>query len=223
MNQELFEARHGASWQEFEDWLDAARGAQARPGIAAGEFPRRYRILCQHLALARDRAYSAALVERLNGLVLRGHHLLYGASGDRRNAFLRYFYQGLPRTVRAERRLVWIAAGLFFGPLLLLGLLVQAWPATVHLFLEPGQIADIESMYGPGVKQLGAREADADFGMFGFYIWNNVKIGFQTFATGVTFGVGTVLFLLFNGVQIGTVAGHLVQAGLALVQSLRQK
>jgi len=49
--------------------------------------------------------------------------------------------------------------------------------------------------------------------MFGFYIWNNVRIGFQTFAGGLLFGVGSVWFLASNGVVIGAVAGYLTQIG----------
>ena len=71
----------------------------------------------------------------------------------------------------------------------------------------------MESMYGPNARRLGARAADTDVAMFGHYIWNNVKIGFQTFATGLLFGVGTVFFLLFNGIIIGAIAGHLTHAG----------
>jgi uncharacterized membrane protein SpoIIM required for sporulation len=49
--------------------------------------------------------------------------------------------------------------------------------------------------------------------MFGFYIWNNVRIGFQTFAGGMLAGVGSAWFLGANGVIIGAVAGYLTQAG----------
>jgi uncharacterized membrane protein SpoIIM required for sporulation len=60
------------------------------------------------------------------------------------------------------------------------------------------------------------RDADDNFAMFGFYIWNNVKIGFQTFATGLAFGLGSVFYLAFNGIYIGAVAGHLTQAGYGM-------
>jgi len=49
--------------------------------------------------------------------------------------------------------------------------------------------------------------------MFGFYIWNNVRIGFQTFAGGLLFGVGSAWFLGANAVVIGAVAGYLTQVG----------
>ena len=219
MKQELFEEKYRGGWQEFESWLDrldAGRSSEAsvpRPAFDAAELPARYRRLCQHLALARDRAYSADLVERLNALVLRGHHLLYGASGERKARLLAFVYGGFPRMVRAEARLVGLAAALFLGPLLLLLVMLQSHPDFVYYLINADAVAGMEKMYSPGSARLGAREADTDVGMFGFYIWNNVKIGFQTFATGLVFGIGTVAFLLFNGVYIGAIAGHLTQIG----------
>ena len=68
-------------------------------------------------------------------------------------------------------------------------------------------------MYDPANKRLGMREADTSLVMFGFYIWNNVRIGFQTFAGGLLAGVGSAWFLGANGVIIGAVAGYLTQVG----------
>ena len=84
MRQEQFVARHRAEWDAFELWLQA-RGEAARirrvPGAAPvglddGEVPARYRRLCQQLALARRRGYSTPLLERLQGLMQRGHAVL---------------------------------------------------------------------------------------------------------------------------------------------------
>ena len=46
-----------------------------------------------------------------------------------------------------------------------------------------------------------------------FYIKNNIGISFQVFAGGILFGIGTLFFLLFNGIFIGAVFGHLIQIG----------
>jgi len=50
--------------------------------------------------------------------------------------------------------------------------------------------------------------------MFGFYIFNNIGIGFRCFGAGILAGVGSALVLLFNGLMIGGVAGHLTRMGL---------
>ena len=71
----------------------------------------------------------------------------------------------------------------------------------------------MEAMYDPSNRRIGMRDADDNVAMFAFYIWNNVKIGFQTFAGGLAFGLGSIFFLVFNGVTIGAVAAHVTNVG----------
>jgi len=175
--------------------------------------PPRYRRICQCLALAADRQYSPELVDRLNRLALRGHHALYGNRRRQSQRVVEFLLAGFPALVRAEWRLVLAASLLFFGPLLGLIAVLQTWPEFVHYILEPGQIANFHQMYDPANKRLGTREADSSLMMFGFYIWNNIRIGFQTFAGGLLFGVGSIWFLGANGVILGAVAGYLTQIG----------
>jgi uncharacterized membrane protein SpoIIM required for sporulation len=126
---------------------------------------------------------------------------------------LGFIVAGFPRLVRQEWRLVAAAALLFFGPMLGLIAVLQQFPDFAHYLLTPEQIASFHQMYDPANKRLGMRESDTDVLMFGFYIWNNVRIGFQTFAGGMLAGVGSAWFLGANGVIIGAVAGYLTQAG----------
>jgi uncharacterized membrane protein SpoIIM required for sporulation len=49
--------------------------------------------------------------------------------------------------------------------------------------------------------------------MFGYYIMHNIGIAFQTFASGLLFGLGSAFFLFFNGLMVGAVAGHLTHIG----------
>ena len=207
MRQHQFEEAHAQEWDEFEKFLEKAKS------FDPADMPVRYRRICQCLALAADRQYSPELVDRLNRLALRGHHALYGNRRRQSQRVLEFLLAGFPALVRAEWRLVLAASLLFFGPLLGLIWVLQTWPEFVHYILEPGQIASFHQMYDPGNKRLGTREADSSLMMFGFYIWNNIRIGFQTFAGGMLFGVGSIWFLGANGVIIGAVAGYLTQVG----------
>jgi len=223
MRQAVFEARYGHDWNRFEQWLDRDERRRRRTPNAALEpahplpdvdVPQAYRRICQHLALARDRQYSPELVDRLNRLALRGHHLLYGARARRGTArSLEFLLAGFPRLVRAERGFVIVAACLFFGPVLALIAVLQAYPDFIYYLVDPGQLARFQEMYDPANRRLGMRDADDNVAMFGFYIFNNVKIGFQTFATGLAFGLGTLFYLVFNGVMIGAIAGYLTGIG----------
>lgn len=207
MRQRAFEAVHAAEWNQIEAFLDG------KPAFDRGELPRRYRRLCQALALAADRQYSPELVDRLNRLALRGHHLLYQNRRRQSGRVLEFVAAGFPQLVRREWRLVLASAILFLGPLAGLIGLLQVFPEFVHYLLAPEQLARFHSMYDPANRRVGVLEADHSLFMFAYYIWNNVRIGFQTFAGGLLAGVGTVWFLAANGVIIGAVAGYLTQVG----------
>jgi uncharacterized membrane protein SpoIIM required for sporulation len=207
MKQAPFEAAHAREWSEFEAFLEN------KPAFDPAEMPARFRRLCQSLALAAERRYSAELVDRLNRLALRGHHALYVNRRRESQQVLGFIVAGFPRLVRQEWRLVAAAALLFFGPMLGLIAVLQQFPDFAHYLLTPAQIASFHEMYDPANKHLGMRESDTNVLMFGFYIWNNVRIGFQTFAGGMLAGVGSAWFLGANGVIIGAVAGYLTQAG----------
>jgi uncharacterized membrane protein SpoIIM required for sporulation len=207
MKQTPFEQAHFQEWDAFEKFLDKEKS------FDPAELPARYRRLCQALGLAADRRYSPALVDRLNRLALRGHHALYENRRRQSQRVWEFVLAGFPALVRREWRLVALAALLFFGPLAGLAALLQIFPDFVHYLLAPEQIARFNEMYDPAARRIGMREADTSLLMFGFYIWNNVRIGFQTFAGGLLAGVGSIWFLAANGVVIGAVAGYLTQIG----------
>lgn len=214
MNQQEFTRRFEKDWLGLETQLDELDQVKRGASPGSADFPRLYRQVCQHLALARHRDYGAHLIDSLNGLVLRGHQHLYEARAGMGLRIVRFFAADFPALIRRESRLFWISTLLFFGSGLTMAAVVQAFPEMAYTVLDPRQAAMMEEMYRPDASVLGReRPADSDFLMFGFYIYNNVGIAFQTFASGLLAGVGTLFFLLFNGVLIGTVAGHLTNAG----------
>ncbi len=215
MKQSLFEQRHQADWQAFGELLDSLeRGkvdSQACKGFAAD-----YRRLCQQFALAQARGYSSHLIEQLQHLVLRGHQQFYRHRSPLAAQLIGFILAGFPRLVRAEWRCVTAASLIFFGSLLGMALLVYLFPELIYSLVDPEQVANMEEMYDPDARRIGRfseRDSGDDWMMFGFYIMNNIGIAFQTFASGLLFGLGSLFFLLFNGLMIGAVAGHLTQIG----------
>ena len=207
MRQERFEQAHRAEWAAFEAMLE--------PGASADQLPQAYRRICQHLALARDRCYTAGLVTRLNGLVMAGHQVLYGSALGLGPQWGRFLAGGLARSTRALARPVLLAAALFGLPLVVLPFAIARNPQVAYLVEDPQQLARMESMYRPEAGRFGrANQAQTDVAMFGFYIWNNIRITFQAFAGGILLGLGSVFYLLHNGLHGGAAAGHLAHAGL---------
>ncbi|HEX7080610.1 MAG TPA: stage II sporulation protein M [Gammaproteobacteria bacterium] len=218
MNQHAFEARYEPSWAELEEAiraLSSRRRKSRRDARRIGrEFPGLYRRLCHHLALARARRYSLGLQQHLNRLALEGHRHLYRTRTVGLAALVQFVLHDFPAAFRRHGRYVAVSVLLFGGSGLGMGLAVQIQPDLVYSLLEPHEVSAVEAMYDPENRVLGReRESATDVAMFGFYIYNNVGIGFQTFASGLLFGIGSIFFLCFNGLFIGALASHLTSAG----------
>ncbi|HET9864531.1 MAG TPA: stage II sporulation protein M [Steroidobacteraceae bacterium] len=214
-----FEQLYRAEWDELEAQL--ARIMDRRENKRDAGEPLRgervaelYRRACEHLALARARNYPRYLLDRLDDLTATAHQVIY----QRREFGLARIRQAIlydfPRAVRAHAAHVWTSAALFFVPMLLVGWLVYQRPDLILSVTSAEQAAQYEAMYSDATESIGARGADSDWMMFGFYIRNNIGIAFQCFAAGIFFGVGSMFFLLFNGVMIGAIAGFLTERGL---------
>ncbi|MBA6041978.1 stage II sporulation protein M [Pseudomonas lactis] len=215
MKQSLFESRHQHQWQTFAEQLKQLEQGKAKAADVA-DFPHQYRRLCQHLALAQQRGYSSYLVDPLQQLALRGHQQLYRHRSQLTANILAFLLADFPRLVREQWRFVLIAGLLFFGSLAGIALLVYLFPDLVYSIISPQQVAEMQGMYNPDANRLGRaaeRAASEDWMMFGYYVMHNIGIAFQTFAAGLLFGLGSVFFLIFNGLVIGAVSGHLTDIG----------
>lgn len=209
-----FEARYQSEWDELEQAL--ARLRANAPDFAAERFASLYRRACEQLALARARAYPAHMIERLNQLTADAHQAIYQRSEIGVARFWRLIAVDFPRAVRAHAGYVWLAAFVFGAPLLTLGLLVYFNPELILSLVDVQTAAQFEEMYSEAGRRMGPeRDAENDWVMFGFYIYNNIGIAFQCFASGLFVGVGSLFFLAFNGAHIGAIAGYLTERGMS--------
>jgi uncharacterized membrane protein SpoIIM required for sporulation len=84
-------------------------------------------------------------------------------------------------------------------------------PDWAYSFMPAEQLHQFQSMYQSGKIHLGRGGDEGDVRMFGFYIWNNVSIGFRTFAGGIFGGIPALISLTFNGMHLGVVGSWLSQ------------
>jgi uncharacterized membrane protein SpoIIM required for sporulation len=105
-----------------------------------------------------------------------------------------------------------VAAAAFFLPFLLSMALAYWEPDYSRAVLGEPMMARLESMYG---EAPGGRNLPVNVAMSSFYIRNNLTIALQCFATGVFFGLGSVLSLFLNGFLLGAISGHLLGSACA--------
>lgn len=211
MKQLEFESLYSDFWERFEKNLNEPSDAEAS---ALAQFPQEYRMVCQHLAVAKSRRYATGLINRLNRLVQQGYQTLYSKNVRSNGTFLNFIFYGFPATLRANSIYLWISALVFLVPGVLMMIACLLNDQMIYTLMDGASVRNFESMYDPELRKLGReRQSDTDLYMFGYYIYNNIGISFKSFAFGMFAGVGSLFIMAFNGLHIGGVAGHLTAIG----------
>lgn len=212
--EELLRARE-PEWRRLTDLLTVAERGSGKRGLAPGELDevsQLYRSLAGDLMRVKRDQLGTDLERALHGLAARAHNLVYAGSGVGNRFAAADLVADFPGAVRRNWRFFVLACLLFFGVGALAGLAAYADESYALAILSGEQLAQVETMYREAVP--GTRSADTDAAMTGFYVQNNVSIAFRCFATGLTFGIGSMFYLLFNGLMIGVTLGHLLRVGL---------
>lgn len=216
LNQRAFEAQYEKDWERLETTLGSleSRKFWKKRKADNSDLPTLYAALCQQHATAQSRGYSHALNKRLHDLITRAHHQLYQHRGHVLFRIIEFLGGGFARAVREQWKLLTFSSALFIVPALICGALAAYSVDIADLLMGGQQRFALESMYEPGSRiRPAGKESESNFLMFGFYIMNNIGIDFRMFATGILYGVGSVFFLVFNGVHIGAAAGYLTGIG----------
>ena len=239
MKQQQFEAQYSADWTRFTHLLatsgksnkknsasvmdnnvavhSSARSTHSHAHKTSGyELIRLYRITCQHYALAQQRHYSPQLVHYLHDLVIKGHQQLYQRDSHILTRIYRFFSYTFPVRLRLHANLFWLSLAFFLLPAILMGWAAYEHSDMLYSIMPAEQVRTMEEMYNPANDMVGRdseRRSDTDIAMFGYYILNNVGIDFRIYGMGIFAGIGTLLSLLYNGLVIGGVSGHLTGVG----------
>ena len=211
VTQQGFVSLREKSWNEFEA---AVRGGKKNLKARAPWFPLGYRELTGDLNTAKAHGFDPSIIDRLNFLVMEGNQILYSRRSWSLNAFAGFVLRTFPRALRSQWRSLGAALLLFYGLGVFFAFLCVRYPDMVYQLIGEDTVSDLEQMYNPdSYRYLTPRDVSSDADMFGFYIYNNISIAFRTFAGGILAGIGSLIVLCYNGVFLGAVAGHIINAG----------
>jgi uncharacterized membrane protein SpoIIM required for sporulation len=214
-----FEQKYQGEWDELAAQLrlilEGRKTQSSNSKTIRGEpVAALYRRACEHLALARARAYPRYMIDKLERITADAHQIIYQRREFGVQRAWRAIAYDFPRAVRAHSGYVWLSAALLYVPMFLVGWLVYERPDLILSIVDGETVAHMEQSYSDSAEALGSiRGPDENWYMFGYYIFHNVGISFQCFAGGLVAGVGSILALLFNGAVIGAIAGYLTERG----------
>lgn len=209
-SQDEIVAARNADWRELETLVSRAEALHHLDGPSISRAAALYRALSGDLVLCRARC-TPDLVAYLDNLAGRAHSALYGAEPFRLPAFGALLTRDFPRALRKNASFFALSTALFLIPCAIGIVLALFVPDAASQILPRSMLDGMADMYSKGFDE--GRGEGADSAMAGFYVRNNVGIAFRCFATGIFFGLGSVFYLIYNGLNIGMVTGWVTAAG----------
>ena len=206
-----FVAHCSPRWHELETLLSDDRNLHALPAPTISRIATLYRAVCADLMRARSLGCGSDVTGHLDAIAGRAHNVLYGPEPYRLHAAWQLVARDFPRTLRQSWRFFAISSALFCLPLALGLAGALSSPDFAYGVLPQSALEQAAESYAEGFGS--GRGEGQDSMMAGFYVYNNVGIAFRCFATGILFGVGSIFFLIYNGLVIGTVLGHVIASG----------
>ncbi len=177
MKQQEFESEHELLWLQIDKALEKP-AREDNPQLLAEH----YLSLCQHLAIAKERMYDSALVERLNKRALGLYRELYRYRAETRLNFYAFFKRDFPLAIYRHRFYILVALLVMVLPGLVGGVWSYFDDEAIYSVLDGSQVRHMERIYDPEAGKIGReREADTDLYMFGYYIMNNISVAFRCF------------------------------------------
>jgi uncharacterized membrane protein SpoIIM required for sporulation len=211
-----FIAAERSYWSELEALLgrlETDTGAR----LSASEIERLHYLYQRAAAdLARVATFSAepALRQTLEALVSRAYSEVHAQGASRRRIAVReWLMRRCPAAFRARARAFALSAAIVFGGAAF-GAAAIAADRDAKWVIMP-----FPHLRGDPSRRVAAEEANPsrvrghEAAFAAELMTHNICVSLFAFALGVTFGVGTIVVLFYNGVMLGAVAADYVQAG----------
>ena len=195
-------AKRQSHWDRLERLLDQSskQGLGSLTRLELQELGLLYRQAAADLSTLREDASGRSYARSLNLLLSRAHNTIYSGQKSSPRGIIHFYRFTWPRVFRRNLRLI-NAALLLFVLGGVAGLLLSITrPDFMRLFLGPQMIETIErhKMWTESVVAVKPLASS-------FIMTNNMSVTFMAFAWGISFGIGTVYMMVFNGVLMGVI------------------
>ena len=211
MRAEDFVALRRDDWNRLED-LIAHAGAGHMNALTAAQaltMAALYRRATADLARAQ-RDWPGEPVHRyLNGLVARGHGVVYRRGGEVWKRIKQFYTETLPRTYRESWPYLLAAGALLFVPAIVAFFVVLANPDAAFSIADPALIDQVRHH-----KLWTDIPPDQRIQAAGLIMVNNIYVSMVAFALGVAFGLPVMWVMISNGIHLGGLFGLVAAYGL---------
>jgi uncharacterized membrane protein SpoIIM required for sporulation len=214
---ERFIAAERIYWDEFERMLNRLDGSPDRR--MSFEDLQRFHLLYERTsaALARMVTFSSEPQTRayLEHLVARGYSELH-ETRERNKRFNPsvWLFQTLPQTFRRHIRAFYMSVAITMAGVMFGGFALALDPESKSVLMPfPHLLQDPAKRVAEEESATDDRLSGAKGSFSTMLMTHNIKVSIFTLALGMTWGVGTIIMLFYNGIMLGAVAVDYVRAG----------
>jgi uncharacterized membrane protein SpoIIM required for sporulation len=203
MREPLFVKQNAEKWSQFE------QSATNDPDEIAERFIK----ITDDLAYAKTFYPKSKTTAYLNGLASKLHQSIYKNKSEKSNRIITYWKYELPLLFKTYQRQL-LYSFIFFVIFCLMGALSAKYdPNFLKLILGTDYVEMTNENIAKG-DPFGVYKSHNEFTMFFMIGANNIFVSFVMFVSGIIFSVGTVFFMLKNGIMLGSFEYYFFSKGL---------
>ena len=170
-----------------------------------------YRQVAGDLSVLRQDTTARTYADHVNHLLARAHHIVYSGRKTNIATLFRFLRDEYPAIVQRNLRFVLASLLVTVAWGVLGAAITNARPEFMRHYVGPQMIATMErhEMWTKSVVTVAPMASSA-------IMTNNLTVSFVTFASGITFGLGTFFYLYVNGMMLGVIAAACHQYGMSI-------
>ncbi|MFI5196296.1 MAG: stage II sporulation protein M [Chitinophagales bacterium] len=178
-------------WENFQD-----------PSEDPDEVAKRFTYLVDDLSYAKTFYPGSNTIRYINGIAANIYLSIYKNKKEKKHRLITFWTTELPLVIRRRHRLL-LFAFLFFTSFVLLGAISSYIdPSFIRAVLGDNYVDMTERNIANG-DPFGVYKEDNPLAMFLFIAFNNIKVAFICYSTGIFLSAGTIYFLFQNGLMFG--------------------
>lgn len=199
MREAAFIKQNKQKWLEFEKSL--YNSSDNKPERLAELFIQ----INNDLAYAQTYYPKSNVIKYLNGIAVTAYHKIYGKRKSG-NSFKNFWSFEIPMIMYQYRRYFYFSFAIFFL-MVIIGVFSSIHePEFVRSFLGDSYVNMTEDNIenGDPLAVYNNETSFGDFNSFFLIAFNNLRVGLMSFLYGIIGGIGSLYFMLVNGIMVGS-------------------
>jgi uncharacterized membrane protein SpoIIM required for sporulation len=216
MRYEEFIDAHEKRWQTLRLLSNRIRthGSHSLSSEELDSFLLLYRQTSADLSYVRTNFPNSRVEEYLNSLVAKSHGHLYSVRPASLKRILTFYAETFPHLFAKNAKVIGLAFVIFMGTAIISGVGMQydreffmnLSPMPEYVLQERAERGSV----GPNMNEFVAPVATS------LIFVNNFQVGIMTYSTGIVLGLGSVVYLIINGIMFGIVTAFFAEQGMGI-------